>query len=120
MKFNKYLIIPLTFIFIVGFLILKQINNEGNLELDSLILENQIDYGTVENIVAERKGLDSTLWKDEVLAQLYEQSIVALWDSIRLKKNKFEQIEKFSFDKIKIPKFSKEVLIDKGISKNVI
>jgi len=119
MNFNKYLIIPLTFIFIVGFLILKQINNEGNLELDSLILGNQIDYGTVENIVAERKELDSTIWKDEVLAQLYEQSIVALWDSIRLKKNKFEQIEKFSFDKIKIPKFSKEVLIDKGISKNL-
>ena len=51
--------------------------------------------------------------------QIYEQSIVSLWDSIRLRENKFKQIQNFKFENILIPKFSTKTLIEKGIYKSI-
>ena len=93
--------------------------HSNEIELDDFLDRNEIDYGSVDNIISEREGLDSTIWKDEVLAQIYEQSIVSLWDSIRLKENKFKQIENFKFERILIPKFSTKTLIEKGIYKSI-
>ena len=93
--------------------------HSNEIELDDFLDRNEIDYGSVDNIISEREGLDSTIWKNEVLAQIYEQSIVSLWDSIRLKENKFKQIENFKFEKILIPKFSTKTLIEKGIYKSI-
>ena len=93
--------------------------HSNEIELDDFLDRNEINYGSVDNIKSEREELDSTIWKDEVLAQIYEQSIVSLWDSIRLKENKFKQIENFKFDRIFIPKFSTKTLIEKGIYKSI-
>ena len=49
--------------------------HSNEIELDDFLDRNEINYGSVDNIISERKGLDSTIWKDEVLAQIYEQSI---------------------------------------------
>ena len=89
--------------------------HSNEIELDDFLDRNEINYGSVDNIISEREGLDSTIWKDEVLAQIYEQSIVSLWDSIRLKENKFKQIENFKFERILIPKFSTKTLIERNL-----
>ena len=112
---NKNLIALISLVLILCSIIFIFLNDNNEIDLDSFINKNKIEYGSIENIISERKELDSTIWKDEVLAQLYEQSVVALWDSIRLKKNKYKQIENFSFKKIFLPKFSSKNLIDKEI-----
>ena len=111
----KNLIALISFALILGSIIFIFLNDNNEIDLESFINKNKIEYGSIENIISERRELDSTIWKDEVLAQLYEQSVVALWDSIRLKSNKYEQIENFSFKKIFLPKFSSKILIDKEI-----
>ena len=117
---NKINIIIVSIPLILVILMLFNYDYHSNeIELDDFLDRNEIDYGSVDNIISEREGLDSTIWKDEVLAQIYEQSIVSLWDSIRLKENKFKQIENFKFEKILIPKFSTKTLIEKGIYKSI-
>ena len=117
---NKINLIIVSIPLILILLMLINYNyNANEIELDDFLNENKINYGSVDNIISERKGLDSTIWKDEVLAQIYEQSIVSLWDSIRLKEDKFKQIENFKFEKILIPKFSTKTLIEKGIYKSI-
>ena len=117
---NKINIIIVSIPLILIILMLFNYDYHPNeIELDDFLDKNEINYGSVDNIISERKELDSTIWKDEVLAQIYEQSIVSLWDSIRLKENKFKQIENFKFDKILIPKFSTKTLIEKGIYKSI-
>ena len=37
--------------------------NANEIELDDFLNENKINYGSVDNIISERKGLDSTIWK---------------------------------------------------------
>ena len=117
---NKINIIIVSIPLILIILMLFNYDYHSNeIELDDFLDRNEIDYGSVDNIISEREGLDSTIWKDEVLAQIYEQSIVSLWDSIRLKENKFKQIENFKFERILIPKFSTKTLIEKGIYKSI-
>ena len=116
-KINRIIVsIPLILIILMLF---NYDFHSNEIELDDFLDRNEIDYGSVDNIISEREGLDSTIWKDEVLAQIYEQSIVSLWDSIRLKENKFKQIENFKFERILIPKFSTKTLIEKGIYKSI-
>ena len=115
---NKYLVALTSSILFISLIIFLFSYRNDEIELESFINENKIEYGSIENIISERKALDSTIWKDEVLAQLYEQTVVTLWDSIRLKKDKYNQIQNFDFETITIPKFSSKVLIDKGIYKH--
>ena len=112
---NKYLIVLISSILFISSIIFIFSNEDNEVELESFINDNKIEYGSIENIISERKALDSTIWKDEVLAQLYEQSVVTLWDSIRLEKDKYKQIQNFDFNTISLPKFSSKNLIDKGI-----
>ena len=116
-KINRTIIsIPLIIILLMLF---NYDYNSNKVDLDDYLDKNEINYGSVDNIISERKGLDSTIWKDEVMAQIYEQSIVSLWDSIRLRENKFKQIQNFKFENILIPKFSTKTLIEKGIYKSI-
>ena len=116
---NKYIFNTISFISAIYLIpLISCSNSEKEIKINEFIAESEIDYGSVDNIITEKK-LDSTLWKDEVLAQVYEQSIVSLWDSIRIRKNKFKQIENFKFNKIAIPEFSSKTLIEKGIYKSI-
>ena len=117
---NKYIFNAISFISAIYLIpLISCSNSENEIKINEFIAESEIDYGSVDNIITERKELDSTLWKDEVLAQVYEQSIVSLWDSIRIRKNKFKQIENFKFNKIAIPEFSSKTLVEKGIYKSI-
>ena len=53
------------------------------------------------------------------MAQRYEESVIALWDSIRIREDKFSHINKFSFENIFIPSFTNEQTIDMGIKKSI-
>lgn len=92
---------------------------KDKIEIEKYLNDEEIDYGTVENIKSERKELDSTIWRNEVLAQKYEESVVALWDSIRIQDDKFSQITNFSFKNIKIPSFTYNQNIEMGIIKKI-
>ena len=73
---NKYLIVIITLILSISSIIFIFSYGDNEIELESFINDKKIEYGSIENIISERKALDSTIWKDEVLAQLYEQSVV--------------------------------------------
>lgn len=60
------------------------------------------DPEIVEQIVAERKKLDATVWSDEVTAQKYETPFVDLWDRLRASKNKFKELANFPFETLTI------------------
>ena len=49
----------------------------------------------VNQIVAQRKELDETIWKDEELAQQYEEVFVKLWDNLRAAKHDWAVLETF-------------------------
>ena len=83
MRYNKLSFTILIIIVLSLVYILKYENNDA-ISFESYVGNTEIDYGTVESIQAERANLDSTIWKNEVLAQRYEESVIALWDSIRI------------------------------------
>ena len=97
---NTKLIIPI--IIVLAFALVYLFTEKQNTDkaIESYLNDEEIDYGTVENIIAERESLDNTVWKDEVQAQKYEESIIALWDSIRISNDKFSQIKNFEFKNI--------------------
>ncbi len=77
---NKYIFNTISFMSAIYLIpLISCSNSEKEININEFIAESEIDYGSVDNIITERKELDSTLWKDEVLAQVYEQSIVSLW-----------------------------------------
>jgi hypothetical protein len=51
-------------------------------------------------LLEERKRLDQTIWKDEVLAQEYEQVFVNLWDALRAADDKLKVVEEFAFPRL--------------------
>ena len=118
MRYNKLLFIILIIILLSLVYILKY-DNKDVISFESYVGNTEIDYGSVENIQNERANLDSTIWKNEVLAQRYEESVIALWDSIRIREDKFSHINKFSFENIFLPGFTNEKIIDMGIKKSI-
>ena len=66
-------------------------------------------------IVAERERLDNTLWKDETRAQVYEETFVALWDTLRAAKDKWSPFEKFPLDSVHLPAKNRTSTHDWGI-----
>ena len=65
---NKINIIIVSIPLILIILMLFNYDYHSNeIELDDFLDRNEINYGSVDNIISERKGLDSTIWKDEVL-----------------------------------------------------
>ena len=118
MRYNKLLFTILIIVVFSLVYILKYGYNDA-ISFESYVGNTEIDYGTVESIQVERAILDSTIWKNEVLAQRYEESVIALWDSIRIREDKFSHINKFSFENIFIPGFTNEKTIDMGIKKGI-
>ena len=67
-KINRTIIsIPLIIILLMLF---NYDYNSNKVDLDDYLDKNEINYGSVDNIISERKGLDSTIWKDEVIPNL--------------------------------------------------
>ena len=118
MRYNK-LSFTILFIIVLSLVYILKYENNDAISFESYFGNTEIDYGTVESIQAERANLDSTIWKNEVLAQRYEESVIALWDSIRIREDKFSHINKFSFENIFIPSFTNEQTIDMGIKKSI-
>ncbi|SVD75173.1 uncharacterized protein METZ01_LOCUS428027, partial [marine metagenome] len=96
MRYKKLIFATLIIVLFSLVYILKY-DNKYAISIESYVDDTEIDYGTVENVQAERANLDSTIWKNEVLAQRYEESVIALWDSIRIREDKFSHINKISF-----------------------
>ena len=70
----------------------------------------------VNQIVAQRKELDETIWKDEELAQQYEEVFVKLWDDLRAAKHDWTVLETFRVGTMTLPEMvSKIVRHDWGI-----
>jgi enediyne biosynthesis protein E4 len=51
-------------------------------------------------LLKERQQLDQTLWKDELLAQEYEQVFVELWDTLRAADDKLDVMAQFPFTEL--------------------
>jgi len=59
-----------------------------------------------EAIQKTREQRDSTIWKDERLAQDYETAFIKLWDDLRACGNLFQPLKDFRFESIERPNFS--------------
>ncbi|HIF00909.1 MAG TPA: hypothetical protein EYG03_29650 [Planctomycetes bacterium] len=55
----------------------------------------------VSQLVHQRNRLDETVWRDEVLAQRYEDYFVELWDSLRSARDQIEVLADQSFERIR-------------------
>ncbi len=69
----------------------------------------------VTQLLQERKRLDDTVWKDEVLAQHYEDYFVKLWDGLRAASDQFTVFEKLSFEKLVLGQLREVSKSDWGI-----
>ncbi len=58
----------------------------------------------VREVLEQIETLDETVWKQERLAQEYEQTFVALWDRLRPAEDKFEPLAEFPFEAISLGK----------------
>ena len=67
---------------------------------------------SLEDHLEDRKALDQDVWKQEKLAQFYEQRIVKLWDELRQSPDKLEVLSKVPLKEILIP--SETDVIDLG------
>ena len=56
--------------------------------------------------VDERDQLDETVWRDEIDAQRHEQTIVNLWDNLRLAKDPFTVLEALSINSLTCGQFT--------------
>lgn len=69
----------------------------------------------VEVIQKIREQRDSTIWKDERLAQEYETAFIKLWDDLRACGNLFRPLKEFRFGSIEKPELSSSRKIIEGI-----
>ena len=60
---NKYLIALISSVLFISSMIFIFSYENNEVELESFINNNKIEYGSIENIISERKALDSTIWK---------------------------------------------------------
>ena len=67
-------------------------------------------------LLEQRKHLDETIWKDEVLSQEYEQVFVDLWDKLRAAKDKLKVVENFPFEQLILGKPQEAESRDLGIT----
>jgi hypothetical protein len=58
----------------------------------------------VEQIQKQEAEFDSSIWRDEVLAQKYEKTFTKLADDFRKAEEKLEALARFEFQGIRIPK----------------
>ena len=58
---------------------------------------------SLEDHLEERNALDEDVWKQEKLAQFYEQRIVKLWDELRQSPDKLEVLSKVPLKEILVP-----------------
>lgn len=56
----------------------------------------------VNQIVAERRNLDETVWSDEVKAQKFEEPFIDLWDKMRSSEDQIADLAGFSFEDLTI------------------
>ncbi len=68
-------------------------------------------------VLEERKELDQTVWKDEILAQQYERTFIRLWDDLRATDDPFAVLATFKFDKLKIGKPNNPEKLEDGITR---
>ena len=64
----------------------------------------------VNQIVAQRKELDETIWKDEELAQQYEEVFVKLWDDLRAAKHDWAVLETFRVGTMTLPEVAPKIV----------
>ena len=64
----------------------------------------------------ERERLDKTVWAQEVLAQEYEQTFVALWDDLLAGQDPYERFAAFPFNTIQIGQPTQTDTHDWGIT----
>lgn len=72
---------------------------------------------TLEQELQLRQELDSGVWKEERLAQFYEQRVVRLWDQIRRSPNKFNALSLVAFKNLEVPSAQEPVNLDNGITR---
>src|SRR5215813_9685250 len=59
---------------------------------------------TAETLEQQEARMDATVWRDEVLAQVYERTFVKLGDELRAATNKVAALARFDFDEIVVVK----------------
>ena len=69
----------------------------------------------VESLVRKRAELDQTVWADEVLAQQYEDTFVALWDDLRAAADKAGVLAAFPFETLLVGRPGEAVAGEMGI-----
>jgi hypothetical protein len=57
-----------------------------------------------ESLEEQEARFDSTVWRDEVLAQKYEKTFAKIWDDVRRATNKVAVLGEMDFDSILLPK----------------
>lgn len=58
-----------------------------------------------EGIALKRQQLDETVWADEVLAETYGATIIALWDQLREAENPLEVLQTYPLGKVEEPRW---------------
>ena len=66
----------------------------------------------------QRLQLDKTVWKDEVVAQQFEQTFVRLWDELRASERKYDVLGAFPFDDLIPPVLQGYEPLEHGISRS--
>ena len=70
---------------------------------------------TVKDLLRIRAHHDKTTWSKEVMAQKYEQVFVSLWDNLIHRKDRFEVLREFPFDRITIGASAKDKRLEWSI-----
>lgn len=73
---------------------------------------NTVDY---TQLVVERNAIYDTVWANEKLSQAYEETFVAIWDSLRAAQDQFAVLGAFPFDELKLARPSKPTELSWGI-----
>ncbi len=69
-------------------------------------------------LTRERQEQDKTIWSEERLAQLYEETFVKLWDDLRLSGHKPGVFAGFAFEKIAVGQPGDAVALIEGVTKS--
>jgi enediyne biosynthesis protein E4 len=73
----------------------------------------------VVDALAQRKQLDETVWKDEILAQEHEDTFVKLWDDLRTGSDKFSVLKRFVFREMSAGRFGASTVVQHDVHKRV-
>jgi hypothetical protein len=94
---------------------MKHLTYITTLILASLTMLSSLWGSNLQSLVQDREEKETTVWRQETLAQEYEEAFIRLWDELRNSDEPESVFKAFSFNSIKTGKLSDPVTLDHGI-----